>query len=177
MKILAIDAGTIRSGFCFFDTETRSFYRDRCLSAEDQTHGKLDNGAVATYVMNGYYDHLVMEDITPFSQVGATTIETIKWLGRFEVLAGPASKGWRGFPYHTYIGRQQVKKHLLGKVNGMKDKHVREAVIKRLYPQYSRKDPGPLKGVTADVWSALALAITFADKQEEYGYGKSGTTN
>jgi hypothetical protein len=150
LKILAIDAGTIRSGFCFFDTDALDFY-----DGNYSPHGKIENVAFKTILSIADYDHLVMEDITPFSSVGATTIETIKWLGRFESLS---------FRPHTYITRQQVKKHLIGKVNGMKDKHVREAVIKRMYPKFSRKDQGPLKGVTADAWSAVALALTFADR-------------
>jgi hypothetical protein len=56
-----------------------------------------------------------------------------------------------------------VKKHLTGRVNGIKDTHIRAKVIERLYPRFTRKDQGPLKGVTADMWSALALAITWSD--------------
>jgi hypothetical protein len=139
------------TGFCFLDTNSYSFIPPPIGA------GKVKNELVLELVRTGKYDMLVLEDITPQGLTGKSTIETIKWLGRFDSAAS-----LRKIPY-TYLSRGFVKKRLLGRVKGMKDKHVRAAVISRLYPQFTRKDPGPLKGVTADIWSALALGIVHSD--------------
>lgn len=145
-----IDCGTNRSGVCFYDQVF-------CMDDEDLVRGKLDNDCVLDLVRLGLYDILVMEDITPQGFIGKTTIETVKWLGRFEQVARD-----RGKPV-VYIARAFIKKHLTGKVNKIKDSHIRQAVIDRINPRYTLKNPGPLKGVTADVWSAVAVGIVWSE--------------
>lgn len=103
-------------------------------------------------------DALAIEMIASYGMpVGREVFETCVWIGRF-------IEAWGG-PY-TLVYRKDVKLHLCGQPRA-KDSNIRQALIDR----YGGKDravgkkatPGPLYGVSADVWSALAIAVTFAD--------------
>lgn len=150
MLALCLDPGTTHTGMCFFDSET---------GLVQGSGRKLDNNVLFNMInTDSDADVLVMEDIVPQGLIGRTTIETIKWLGRFETAAlfGPELET-------IYITRPAVKKHLTGKVNKITDKHIRQAVIDKIYPTYTRKDQGLLLGVTADAWSAVAIGIVWSE--------------
>ena len=103
--------------------------------------------------------------------VGKSVFDTARWTGRFEEAA-------RGL--ETYLvyrkspnkdnGIDSVCMHLC-KSTRAKDSNVRQALIDRYettgggkIPQIGTKSkPGPLYGISADVWSALAVAITLKD--------------
>jgi len=61
----------------------------------------------------------------------------------------------------------------LCKNNRAKDANIRQALLDRFpatgggkAPQIgTKKQPGPLYGVTSHLWSALAVAVTWADTQ------------
>ncbi|MBV8782506.1 MAG: hypothetical protein JO353_14005, partial [Phycisphaerae bacterium] len=51
-----------------------------------------------------------------------------------------------------------------------KDGNIRQALIDRFGPTKERaigkkKSPGPLYGMSGDCWSALAVAVTYADQR------------
>jgi hypothetical protein len=50
-----------------------------------------------------------------------------------------------------------------------KDQNIRQALIDRLGPPGTKKNPGPTYGVTSHMWSALAVAVTAHDKLKEQG--------
>ena len=71
-------------------------------------------------------------------------------------------------PQQVY--RKDVKMHLCGSMRA-KDTNIRQAIIDR-YPASgggkcpqigTKKEPGPLYGVSKDIWSALAVAITYSE--------------
>lgn len=90
--------------------------------------------------------------------VGAEVFETCLWIGRYaETFAR------LGVPVR-FVYRKDVKVHLCGSVRA-KDGNVRQALIDRYGPgkelAVGRKaTPGPLYGVSGDVWAALAVAVT-----------------
>jgi len=152
MIILAIDPGSYQSGCCLYCPELNEFY----------DFGKISNEELLQKVGQEAYNKLVIEDITSQGTVGKTTFDTCKWIGRFSERANT-----RNIPFE-YITRGAVKKTLTGKINKIKDGDIRKAVIAEVYPKYSRKDPGPLKGVKADIWQACGLALAWKkihDKQ------------
>jgi hypothetical protein len=62
-----------------------------------------------------------------------------------------------------------VKMHLCGNTRA-KDGNIRQALLDRFGPGKAiacgtKKQPGPLYGVSKDVWQALALAVTWSDQQ------------
>lgn len=160
MKVLAIDPGNMESAFVFYDAgalvrfgilenermlakvrEFRSYNTDRDL--------ELAVEMVASYGM----------------AVGREVFDTCVWVGRF-------IEAWRYEPLrdkrpHTLVYRRDVKMHLCGN-NAAKDSNIRQALIDRYGPGKdlaigTKKAPGPLYGVSADVWAALAVAVTYAD--------------
>jgi hypothetical protein len=89
--------------------------------------------------------------------VGAEVFETCVWIGRFIEAWG---RTW------TKIYRKEVVTHLCGSARA-KDSNVRQRII----DIYGGKDkaigkkanPGPLYGLSGDMWQALGVAITYAD--------------
>jgi len=61
------------------------------------------------------------------------------------------------------ISRRAVKLHLCGSARA-KDANIRQALIDRYGGSAAigrKAAPGPLYGVSKDVWSALAIAVTY----------------
>lgn len=87
--------------------------------------------------------------------IGAETIETIEWVGRFHQAAG-----WdRG----RLIPRKEVCKHVCNDGRA-KDPNIRQALIDRWGGKAAAigniKNPGPLYAVKSHAWQALAVAVT-----------------
>lgn len=163
--ILAIDPGPEQSAFVLY----RTF--DRRLLA----FGKFDNGdfgaelgtlapiiALKTPFDGPRDPTLVVEMIASYGMaVGREVFETCVWIGRFlEAWRGPSER----------ITRGAVKMHLCGSMRA-KDGNVRAALIDAFGGKDkaigSKKQPGPLHGVSGDVWAALAVAVTYADRTEQ----------
>jgi hypothetical protein len=107
-------------------------------------------------------DRFVLEMVASYGMaVGAEVFETVFWIGRFyEALAGRGVEAERMF-------RREVKIHLCG-VSSAKDSNVHQAILD-MYPRVgggkvpqvgTKGQPGPLFGVTGDVWAALGVGIT-----------------
>lgn len=82
------------------------------------------------------------------------------WIGRFiESWAGP----W------AYVYRAEEKYTLCGN-RAAADKNIRQALIDRWGSKKEiaigkKKSPGPLFGISNDVWQALAIAVTYAVRE------------
>lgn len=66
------------------------------------------------------------------------------------------------------LSRRDVKHHLCGGSQA-KDAQIREAMLDRFGGSKAKavglkKTPGPLYGVSKDVWAALAVGVTYRDK-------------
>jgi hypothetical protein len=109
---------------------------------------------------------LVVEMIASYGMaVGAEVFETVVWIGRF-------AEAWdsRANIASALMYRLNVKMHLCHDSRA-KDPNIRQALIDRFGPGKekaigTKRSPGPLYGVAGDVWSALAVAVTFADQQQ-----------
>jgi len=156
--ILAIDPGTEKSGVIMFDRENK---------VEPIWHQSvMDNGDLIEYILT-YGDrirHLAIEQIRSYGMaIGATTLDTVEWSGRFI----------QCFIYATHyddnilrIPRLEIKVHLCGTARA-KDANIRQALIDRLGPPGTKKNPGPTYGISSHMWSALAVAVTAHDKLEK----------
>lgn len=102
---------------------------------------------------------LVIERIVPYGKpIGESTMETIFCSGRFTEAYGS---------HRTYrMTRLEVKQYLCHNGNA-KDGHIRRALIDRLGPIGTKKRPGPLHGVSGDLFAALAVAVTWHDLNRE----------
>lgn len=154
MKILAIDPGTTKSGWCLLD------------SGRPIAHGIDENAAMFEVIRASWgADHLAVEMIASYGMaVGREVFETCVWIGRF-------MQEWRDPDAVRLIYRKDVKMHLCGTTKA-KDANIRQALIDGYpatgggaIPQIGTKSqPGPLYGVSSHVWPALGVAVTVEDQ-------------
>ena len=90
--------------------------------------------------------------------VGVEIFQTVFWSGRF-------AQAWPGT--WSLLPRRAVKLALCHSARAT-DATVRQALIDRYGPGRqqaigTKKAPGPLYGITADCWQALALAIAYEE--------------
>lgn len=152
MKLLAIDPGPERSAFVVYN-EPRVYEK-----------GIVDNHDLLQVVMPSLFDvdRLVIEMIASYGMpVGREVFDTCVWIGRF------VQRWAEGTGYSTaLLYRKDVKLHLCGQARA-KDSHVRTALLDRYGGKAKaigkKSDQGHLYGISKDVWSALAVAVTYSD--------------
>jgi len=196
MRVLAIDPGTTKSGWCLLEDGVPTTWG---WEDNDFVQEKLAMTSVDSEV--GVIPDLVIEDIGNYGMpMGRDTIETIRWTGKFEA-------SYLGEVH--YLLRPTIKTHLCNAANA-KDANVRQALIDRYGgdevavggkkcgtckgkgwkgrgraicpdcfdgPITDRTfdaigtgyetPPGPLHGLTGHCWSALACGITYLDTKEQ----------
>lgn len=153
MTVLAIDPGPKLSQFVLWDSD-----RSRVLE-----HAHLPNNEILSRFsdLSGIYmPKVCIEGIASYGMaVGAEVFETCIWIGRFQ----EAWVGWSGqLPEIVY--RKEVKLHLCQSLKA-KDANIRQALIDRFGAPGTKKHPGKLHGIAKHAWAALALAVTFADRE------------
>ena len=146
MNVLAIDPGPKESSFILWDcgiitehaTKNNETVLDYCRAAHDV-----------------YRAQVVIEWIVGYGlTVGSETFETCRWVGRFEQAAGGAH----------LVTRKKVKRHLC-ETDQARDSHIRQALIAKLGVPGTKKKPGATFGLAGGEWSALAVAVTWAERQ------------
>lgn len=148
MKILAIDPGNKQSAFVLMEN-------GRPLSFDI-----LENEALAEHLQRIHYDRAAIEMIQGMGMaVGNEVFRTVMWIGRFYQLMIRVTP--------TLIFRTTIKAHICGTVRA-KDGNIRAALIDRFGGKDKaiglKKMPGPLHGMRADAWQALAVGITYHDQ-------------
>lgn len=150
--IIAIDPGTHRSAWIEYTPETHHIGE----------FGIYDNcDLVANFAFCRWHRHvLAIEMIASYGMpVGQEVFETCVWIGRF----------MEAFGSGEFVYRKDVKLHLCQSPRA-KDANVRQAIID-LFPATgggktpqigTKKQPGPLYGMSSHVWSALGVALTYA---------------
>ncbi|OZI17945.1 hypothetical protein [Bordetella genomosp. 7] len=159
--ILAIDPGTTESGYCVL------------MGGAVDIAGIRRNTDVLSYLqrdhwqVNGYA--LSIEMVASYGMpVGREVFETVRWIGRFQ-------QAWYDPDAVRLVYRQDVKLHLCRSLKA-RDSHVRQAVLDRFSstgggktPQVgTKKQPGPLYGVSSHAMSALAVAIYSSEVVHEH---------
>jgi hypothetical protein len=92
--------------------------------------------------------------------VGAEVFDTCCWIGRFEREIERLSGA-----YPARIKRIECKMALCHNSRA-KDPNIRQALLDMYGPVGTKKNPGPLFGISGDKWAALAVATTFSLKQK-----------
>jgi len=143
MRILAIDPGTTSSAFILYENEM-------ILGK-----GKIENEAMLDIIRNTGFDTLVIEAIASYGMsVGAEVFTTCIWVGRFIQVCVD-----KGSPY-ALIFRSEIKMYLCNSMRA-KDSNIRQALIDRFGKPGTKRAPGPTFGLSGDLWSAFAVAVTF----------------
>ena len=150
--IMAIDPGTTQSGWCLLEGGTVT------------ASGVAENQALLSRLSSEPAGHtLAIEMIASYGMaVGREVFETCVWIGRF-------IQAWPEPDAVCLVYRRDVKLHLCGN-NRANDSHVRQALLD-MFPRTgggkrpqigTKKQPGPLFGVSSHAWPALGVAITLA---------------
>lgn len=179
MKLLSIDPGNVQSAWILFtDGEITEFGITPNTDMPDHFDG---------------LEHVAIEYMRPRGNATAQEeFDTQFWAGRFvQALCGDDVIPW------TPVSRMQVKMHVCGKPT-VKDAHIRRALIDDWYGgdataignkkcrkckgkgTYKRDvcgvcggskwlhPPGPLVGIHDDLWSALAIGITWLETKQPH---------
>lgn len=153
-RILAIDPGSAQSAWLLLTG-------GRPTAFGIEPNGEVVDRLRAAGSRMGYGetpDVLVIEQIESYGMaVGREVFETVWWAGRFAEAARPLPA--------CRLPRRAVKLHLCGSARA-KDANIRQALLDRFGGSAAvgrKSDPGPLYGVSKDVWAALAVAVTHHD--------------
>lgn len=171
MNILAIDPGSAQSAWVQYDTENHL----------PVSWAKADNREVLhlVSVMHAHpepFQHLAIEMTACYGMTaGRDLFDTTRWIGRFVQAWGGSynlvlrkSKWGPGSDDYMDAGRFPGVCMTLCKINTAKDPQIRQAIIDRFGGNKAaaigvKAKPGPLYGMKADVWAALAVALTWAE--------------
>lgn len=146
--ILAIDPGSEQSAWLEFE------------DGRPGDFGIAPNYWLLAGLRNGAYpgSTLVIEQIESYGMpVGREVFETVHWAGRFTEAAYPMEV--------VQLPRRAVKLAICGDTRA-KDANIRAALLDRFggsAAKGTKAKPGPLYGISKDVWSALAIAVTYSE--------------
>jgi hypothetical protein len=135
--VFAIDPGTFESAYCFWDSGRKIIL----------AKGIVKNDNLLTIIWDTNFDVMVIEMVAGYGMsVGKEVFETAFWVGRF----------WQASPYPVErIYRKEIKSFLCGSMKA-KDGNIRQALIDLIGKEVT-------KGVSKDVWSALAVAVVYSE--------------
>ena len=157
VRLLALDVGTVESGYCIMD----------CNTYKPIQFGKVKNEELLEIVRTADYQVCAYEQFKSYGMaIGDSTIESIQWNGRFIQLI--ADRGILYFP----IMRVEEKYAICGSSKA-KDSNIRQALIDRFAKfdfkngKGTKKNPDWFYGFKADVWTSYCVAVTFLDKNKE----------
>lgn len=144
--LLAIDPGTTHSGWVT--------YADGV-----PLRGGVDENHEMLLVIANHNGPVAIEEVRSYGMtIGQETIDTIRWIGRFQQAAG----GERV----RLIPRKEVCKHVCNDGRA-KDTNIRTALLDRYGGKAEAvgnvKKPGPLYWVKSHMWPALAVAVTASE--------------
>jgi hypothetical protein len=152
MSLLAVDPGPIESAWLLYEP----------MTGVPVSWAKVPNDELVDILgppKVSMVDLLAIEMVASYGMpVGREVFDTCVWIGRF-------LERWAG--ESRLVFRAEVKMHLTQSMKA-KDSNIRAALMDRYGPgkelAVGRKaSPGPLYGMKADCWSALAVAITAAE--------------
>lgn len=160
-RILAIDPGPIESGY--FDGRPLNKRKPFVTCA------KLDNITILNAIKGWkrYPEEIrprvVIEEFVSYGRrIGASSIQTIRWIGRFEQVCCDYLQTKPVLVPRRHIAQWLCDSHKA------KDADIRQRLIDifgggRDVAIGRKAQPGPLYGVKKDAWLALALAYVYAE--------------
>lgn len=145
--IFAIDPGNEKSAYVVLDN-----------SLKPAIFGIVPNAELLTMLAEWSCKcDFVIEMVASYGMaVGKEVFETVYWIGRFYEAA-------TGFNSRDRIYRMEEKVNLCHDSRA-KDGNIRQALIDRFGMVGTKKNPGWFYGVSKDVWAAIAVGVTYADR-------------
>ena len=155
MRILAIDPGSAESGWLIL------------ADGRPERSGTSPNEQLVAALRHGAHaDVVVIEQLAPRYglQMGWATLDTARWVGRFEEAAQQPVVLLRRSVILRHLG--VVTSPRKGEKRVSADSGVNQALRDRFggaAAKGTKAAPGPLYGVTGDAWSALAVAVSYSE--------------
>lgn len=150
--IIAIDPGTIQSAWLLLDDDEGILGFG--IEANESLLKRLHKATETPFADRDFT--AVIEKVESYGMaVGREVFETVWWAGRFTEALQPIEV--------TQMPRREVKLHLCASPKA-NDANIRAALMDKfggVSAKGTKNAPGPLYGISKDVWSALALAVTF----------------
>jgi len=144
-KLIAIDPGTTESAVLIWDGQQVTLPEI------------ISNDALRFRLLNGSQHPIACEMIASYGMaVGREVFETCLMIGRIQEIAAQRNQPC------SLIYRLQVKNHLCH-TSKAKDANIRQALIDRFGCVGTKKNPGPLFGISSHLWAALGVAVTAFD--------------
>lgn len=152
MRLLAIDPGSALTGYVLYDVDARALV----------LRGKCSNEDLVAMIRRAEFSSALMLAIEHAQSFGAKVwnqvFDATLWGGRFVEAWDSVTSGRP----HALVFRRDVKLHVTGSPKA-KDQQVRQCLLEQWGGKDvavgTKKQPGPLFGVTADMWAALAIAV------------------
>lgn len=155
--ILTIDPGPEQSAYLLYDPHAMA-YPFVALEHEIVANMALRDKLRSSWLSQGA-TACVLEKIEHYGMpAGESLFTTCLWIGRF-------IEAWGQDASYVLMPRREVKRHLCQSARAT-DATIRAALMD-LYSLPGqdaigrKKTPGPLYGISKDVWSCLALAVTY----------------
>lgn len=148
--ILGIDPGNVMSAYVLLgeDFEITAFNKVENEILLDAIHKN----------MFGWIDEVAIEMIGNFGMaVGKTVFDTCVFIGQLREAFSNADN-----PKVSYIYRKDEKMNLCNSMRA-KDTNIRQALIDRFGIVGVKANKGYFYGFKADMWSAMAVAVTYID--------------
>jgi Holliday junction resolvasome RuvABC endonuclease subunit len=165
VRVLAIDPGSEQSGWLVWARGVEPFIERFGIAPNDKLLESLRRNATGV-------DVVVIEEIESYGMaVGRDVFRTVHWAGRLAEAAHELQV--------AQLPRRAVKLAICGNTRA-KDANIRAALMDRFGGEAAKGTkaaPGPLHGISKDVWSALAIAITWVETHgwpEVAGGGSEG---
>lgn len=164
--ILGIDPSNVHSAYTVLELP----------SLKPVEFGFLPEDEMLQFIENATYNYrhvyLAVEGVQNLGMiVGQTVFDTCVLVGRIlehAKLTPIVNQGQAPFRDIRLIYRKQEKMNLCGTMRS-KDKDIKEALVKRFAPDVpnsgkgSKKVQGWFYGVSKDIWSAIAVGVTYHD--------------
>lgn len=156
MKILGIDPGPQKSAYVIIQLPEYSIFQRQYMPNREV----ID---CIRYSPLDLVDVCAIEMVQSFGMaVGREVFETVLWIGRFAEAWDWKQRQRNSSVSAALIYRTDIKMNLCHNTHA-KDSNIRQALIDRFGPPGTKKNPGPTYGLSGDIWSAFAVAVTCAD--------------
>lgn len=160
-NILGIDPGQIQSAYIIISIDNNKLIN--IIDKNWINNELLIKSIISKHIIYNNIETAIETIVSYGMKVGQTTFDTCIWAGRFFQLI----KDFKGKP--IFIKRPDVKLNLCHSKRA-KDKNVTQALKDRFGELGTKNNPGRIynikgapKGSSGHIWSAFAIAITYAD--------------
>ena len=145
--ILSIDPGSEQSAYVVLNNKYEILEFD-----------KIDNDSIVEILFRLQSNYaVIIEMIASYGMpVGAEVFETCVWIGKFMQATNCTVER---------LYRKDIKLHLCNSVKA-KDSNIIQALKDRFGDKGTIKNKGYFYGFSKDIWQAMAVGVTYLDKQK-----------